>query len=326
MQLAPRVTVVIPVHNGERYLRQALDSIREQTYRDWEAVIVDDASGDASRELAEEFAQREPDRFKVVVLDRNVGVAEARNIAMAASRRSELVALLDQDDYWTEHYLARVLAIFDQATARGRRVGIVACNGLIETSEGIGQTWADRLPWRDDIDYSAMLERNFILARALFTRAAFDEVGGFARDCPGSDDYDLWLRMIEAGYEVITTREPLVVYRVHSAAQSQDEKRFAEATIAAYTRALDRGALSRRQRWQVRARIRHNRALRERALIRSALSERRLLTACARATRAAPYGAAAFLQDPSRWAEWARALTEAGRSRSAGVRRPGVTK
>jgi glycosyltransferase involved in cell wall biosynthesis len=300
----PRVTVAVPVHNGERYLRQALQSIVDQTYHDWEAVVVDDASSDGSRALATKLADRHPGKIRLLSLDRNVGVAQARNVAVRASQGGELVALLDQDDYWREDYLARTTAMFDLARSRGARPGIIACNALIQTPDGPDGTFADQWWWRDEIDLNAMIERNQIIARAVFSRPAFEQVGGFCTECGASDDYDLWLRIMQAGYQVVTTREPLVVYRIHPEAQSRNQRLVSEGAIATYRRLLEGGALTPRQQRMVRARIRHYRALRERAMVRAACAERRHFEACLRASRGFAFGLVAFLQSPSRWAEW----------------------
>jgi glycosyltransferase involved in cell wall biosynthesis len=299
-----RVTVVVPTHNSGAPLTQAIESILAQDYADWEAVIVDDASTDDTHEVALAFARRDP-RINAIRLKRNVGVAAARNVAIEACGGGELIALLDHDDHWRHDYLERSVAAYDEAAARGRRVGIVASDALIETPDGIsGETYADRFGWIEEIDYDAMIRRNCICARALFARAAYDEVGGFSSDCPGYDDYDLWLRMLEAGYEVATVREPLAVYRVHPGAMSADQLLMAKGAIAAHRRALARGAIDRRRRRAVRARIRHHRALRERALARRAAADGHHLAALGRALKAAPYGLVAFLQVPSRWGEW----------------------
>ena len=299
-----RVTVVVPTHNSGAHLTQAIESILAQGYADWEALIVDDASTDDTHEVALSFARRDP-RIRAVRLERNVGVAAARNVAIEASGGGELIALLDHDDHWRRDYLERSVAAHDGAVARGRPVGIVASDALIETPEGIsGETYTDRFGWIEEIDYDAMIQRNCICARALFKRAAYDEVGGFSSDCPGYDDYDLWLRMLEAGYEVATVREPIAFYRVHPGAMSADQLLMAEGAIAAHRRALARGAIDRRRRRAVKARIRHHRALRQRALARSAAAEGRGLAALGRGLTAVPYGLVAFLQVPSRWGEW----------------------
>ncbi|MDP2710654.1 MAG: glycosyltransferase [Solirubrobacteraceae bacterium] len=318
MPRSPRVTVVVPMHDSGARLDETLESIVAQTFDDWEAVLVDDASTDDTLARAQAFARREP-RMRVVALRCNAGVAGARNAAIAASR-GELVALLDHDDRWRENYLARCVELLDGARAAGGRPAIVACDALVETPAGIAaETYAARLGAIDEVGLDEMIERNCICARALFTRAAYDEVGGFSTACPGYDDYDLWLRMLEAGHEVVTTREPLAVYRLHDANLSSDAAGMSEGALATYGRALRRGALTAGQRRVVRARMRHYRALRERAVLRRAVAERRPLHAVKAAARAAPYGLVAFLQDPSRWGEWLAPARRRLRRRAARI-------
>jgi glycosyltransferase involved in cell wall biosynthesis len=319
----PRVAVIVPVWNDEAHLAQAVESVLAQTYRDWEAIIVDDGSTDRSAEIAETFARRDPGRIVVVNLEHNSGLAEARNRGIAASSHGELVTLLDSDDYLREDYLERAVALYEQGVAAGRRIGIVACNAWIHGPDGLtGQTWAEVGRWRDWIDHDRLLEQNYVFARATFSRAAYDEVGGLAPECAvrsgpryaTSDDYDLWLRIVEAGYEIAVTREPLVFYRYNDTGRSRSPGLIAEAALVAYERALARGALTPRQRRRVRKRMRHWRAVRERALVLDALEERRRLRAGALALRAAPHGLIAFLQSPRRWSEWTgQALAHARR-------------
>ncbi len=303
----PRVTVVVPMHDGVRYLEQAVASLRTQRFEDWEAVLVDDASSDGTHALACALAAHDPARISVLRLERNVGVAAARAAAIDAARPAELVALLDQDDVLAEDFLERCVALYDEQILGRRRVGIVACNPWILDEDGRrADTFAERYGWTDAIDYDAMIQRNCICARALFSRDAYERAGGFVAETQPCDDYDLWLRMLELGYEVVATREPLASYRLHAAATSRDVGRMAETILLVHERALARGAASRRQRRALRERMRHHRALRERARVKAALADRRPALAAARTLRAIPYGVIAFLQRPSRWPEWAR--------------------
>lgn len=313
----PRVAVIVPAYNRADLLPQALESVLAQTFARWKAVVVDDASSDGTYEVARTFAERDPERVEVIRLERNVGVGAARNAGIDASPESELICLLDSDDYLLEKYLERAVAVYDAAVAEGRPIGIVSSNARILTPDGFtGETWFDRDRRIPHVDIDAMIRLNYLHARAIFPRAAYEAAGGgFAPECGGSDDYDLWLRIMEAGYEAVTIDEPLVVYREHPGADSVDHLSRAEGKLVCFRRALERGALSARQRRAVRAQIRHFRALRARELAYQALRQRRLLSALLLGARAAPLGLMAFVQAPSRWPEWAREVSSLASSR-----------
>jgi glycosyltransferase involved in cell wall biosynthesis len=301
----PRVSVVVPAHNAEASIGETLDSILAQTYPRWEAIVVDDGSTDATYELASAYARRDP-RIRPLRLARKSGPSVARNHAAARSR-AELLALLDSDDWWLPHYLERQLALYDSETSSGRRIGIVACDMLIARPIEIEpESTYERYGFVDPITYRAMLRRNYVCVAAVIPRHAFEEVGGFSPDCAYAMDYDLWLRVMEAGYEVAQNREPLAVYRHHSGGRSRDQLAMAEARMVVYRRALARGGVSAAERRGLRASIRHNRALRQRELVRRAWRDGRPAAAAARALVAAPLGLVAFLQAPSNWGEWLR--------------------
>ena len=311
--MAPRVSIIIPAYKGAHLLPEALESVLAQTYGDWEAIVVDDASPDDSHGVALSFAARDP-RVKAIKLERNQGIGGARNAGVRASSGGELLCLLDQDDYWYEDYLERSVALFDAARAAGGNPGIVSANAHVLTPEGIAEgTYMDRNGFLDPVPLDAMLRKNHLLARAIISRVAWDEAGGgFSPECRGSDDYDLWLRIMELGYDARAIEEPLVVYREHAGSTSKDHLEMSRGIIACYERALVRGHLDRTQRRRAKVQIRHFRALRERERFYRAIAERRPLRAVGCGLRAIPYGIAAFAQDRSRWGEWARDLRRPG--------------
>jgi glycosyltransferase involved in cell wall biosynthesis len=325
MDAEPRVAVVIAAHNAEDTLARAVESVRRQTYEGWCAVVADDASSDATLEVAVDLA-RSDNRIRVVALVHNSGPAVARNAAVAAAGGSELLALLDADDYWLPMYLERQIATYDAARARGVRVGAVACDALVETPDGRwDETFGTAFGWRDEIDYDAMLAQSYVFVGAVIARSSFDEVGAFSPDCWGSEDYDLWLRLLERGYEIVTVSEPLAVYSHHPQGLSKDQLQMADASIVAFQRALERGAATPSQLVQLRRRLRHYRALRKRAHVQEAWRARRPLAVAGHLACALPLGMAAFFQDPRRWPEWGRdALTFLRRSTSRGPARRSV--
>lgn len=232
-----------------------------QTFGDWCAVVADDASTDGTRALIEAYAARDP-RISLMALDANEGVVAVRNRLVEATAPTKLVALLDHDDLWREDYLSRSVELHDSAVAEGRRPGIVASNAHFLEPAGVSSdTVADRFGWVEPVTYRDMLHSNYVFARVVFTRAAFDDTQGFSAACPGADDYDLWLQMMEAGWEVVSTREPLSQYRWHPGGLSRRRSAMFASHVEAYRRVLDRGAVDESERRLVRRRMRHYRLL-----------------------------------------------------------------
>lgn len=306
-----RVSVIVPVFNDETHLAQAVESVIAQTSGDWEVLIVDDGSTDGTRAVADRLAEVDS-RITVVSPGRNIGIPAARNFAMAHAR-GELIALLDSDDYLREDFIERCVELFDGAEAAGSNPGVIACDAMVHGPDGVtGILWSERCGWCDDITLDRLVERNYVFARALVRREAIERVGGFSVECAvrfegryaAADDFDLWMRIAEAGWSIVTTREPLAYYRWPDMGRSRSPGVVALAYLRACERALDRGALDRHQRHVIRTHVRHNRALIRRGQVVDALGESRLRDAARVAPAAAVSGAVAFLQAPSRWGEW----------------------
>src|SRR5215813_5097850 len=96
----PAISIVIPNYNGERFLAQAIDSVLEQTFPDWELTIIEDGSKDGSLAIAEEYARRD-NRINVIQQANSGTCGTARNRGIQAySSDSRYIAFLDSDDFW----------------------------------------------------------------------------------------------------------------------------------------------------------------------------------------------------------------------------------
>ena len=104
----PKVSVVMPLYNAEAYIEQAICSVKAQSMEDWELIVIDDGSSDASLEIAQAFAA-EDSRIQVLRNKQNMGVSRTRNRGIALSR-GEYIALLDSDDVWYPEKLRCQLA------------------------------------------------------------------------------------------------------------------------------------------------------------------------------------------------------------------------
>jgi glycosyltransferase involved in cell wall biosynthesis len=126
------ISVVIPAYNSEKYIRQTLQSVCDQTVNDWECVVVDDGSTDGTPQIIREMARKD-DRIRMIEQS-NAGPAAARNNGMASvSAGSEFIAFMDHDDVW----LPDALAVL-RDTLRAYPESIAA-HGLADTIDGNGQ-------------------------------------------------------------------------------------------------------------------------------------------------------------------------------------------
>ena len=296
----PRVTVVIPVFNGEDTLLQALESVRRQTWTDWQVLVSDDLSADGTVALVHDLADP---RVSVLESQRNTGPAGARNRALAQVD-TELVAFLDADDFWLPNYLEMQVGRYDRETSRpGAAVGAVACNAFIEKDGAFErETYYEQFGSRDvdPVTVEGLLRRNSVFISSLVPRAVGEAVGWFDPDLFVSEDYDLWLKIVESGHRIVVEQTPLAVYRRTGASISHNTERQALHNQRVIEGALSRGHLTPRQRRVAHSELRYNKALK--TVSGAALHGRRPSFA------EFPNALWVAVSRPSHWREWATAI------------------
>lgn len=308
--MTPRVSVVIAARNAEATLGDTLASVQAQTFPDWEIVVVDDGSTDSTAAIAQAAAGP----VRVLRNEQARGPGAARNRA-AREARGSLLATLDSDDAWKPRYLESQVAAYDRASSGPIAVGAVCCDADLVGDEGpTGERWSDRVGPIRRIDTLALLEENVVFTSVLMPRGPFLALGGYAEDQRlGVEDYDLWLRMLEAGHRIVFNPEVLALYRLGSGSRSAKVQAMAEGAQMCLTRALERGAMSPRERRAARRRRRAFGAVAARARLAGETDSRRRALGLA---RAAPRIALSVLEHPGRWSHWLREGP-----RSAGARR-----
>ncbi len=221
----PVISVVMPVYQTpERFLRCAIQSVREQIYPNWQLCIVDDASPDAAigRLLAEAAAA--DSRIRLGRLDRNGGIAAASNAALAMAG-GDYVAFLDHDDALApDALLAVAMEINAHPDAK-----------LIYSDEDkLDPAGRHRDPYfKPDWNADLLLGQNYLNHLLVVRRSRLDEVGGFRLDFEGSQDHDLVLRLAE-GIEPAHIRHiPRVLYHWRMVPTSFSTARLSSATAAA---------------------------------------------------------------------------------------------
>lgn len=210
----PKVSVVVPVYNGERYLREALDSMFAQTFQDFEAICVDDGSSDDSLALIREYGSR------VRVLSQpNAGGCAARNEGVRQAV-APYVAFLDQDDRWYPRKLEQQVAVLEAEPD----VVLVLCNSDRMDAEGrmlqYGATLAERATLLDSPLGRLMEEDQLLSSAILVRRDAFERAGMYDTELRGFEDFDLCARLKRQGPFKFLEQSGMC-YRVHQASLSR---------------------------------------------------------------------------------------------------------
>ncbi len=225
MNDGPLVSVVIPAHNADATLDETLRSVRSQTHRALEILVVDDGSTDGTRQLAERHGQADA-RVRVLT-QANRGVAAARNLGWRGAA-SDLIAFVDADDLWAPTKIERQLQVMQGGTSD---IGLVYC-WFVRITDGsllIGEV--KNPSWEGDV-LSRILSGNFIGhgSGVLVRREVLVSTGGFAsklRDAGAEGCEDLLFYCLAAErYHFAVVREPMIGYRQRTDSMSSDRARM----------------------------------------------------------------------------------------------------
>lgn len=309
----PLVSVIIPAHNSAATLPETLASVRSQTWRDYEIVAVDDGSTDATYTVLHEAGPG----VTALRNEQAGGPAAARNRALRHAS-GELVAFLDADDLLEPRYLESQIACLNAARLAGRRVGLVACDAyLLDDGVRAAETYRDIVRDQDEpFTLDLVLARNPIYISSLVPAEAGRSVGWFDEELFGTEDFGLWLKLLEAGYEAVRNPEVLATYRRRAGTVSSNIASQGINNRRVYELALARGRLNRRQRAISRRALRYNRAMEAVARVRFAPDRRR---AALDALALAPVLAWVAVTNPRWWGQWV-AVLRTGRVPAAAVK------
>lgn len=185
----PRVSVVIPVYNRERYVREAIESILAQTFRDFELLLIDDGSTDRSREVMSAYADS---RIRVVSNPRNLGIPRTRNRGLELAT-GEYLAWLDSDDHACPDRLEREVAFLDAH----RDIALVGSWTGAMDADSRPLKKVKTLPTSPGEVWAQLLFRCCLLQYSVMARTDLLRQYRFREDFPVSQDFDLFVRLGE---------------------------------------------------------------------------------------------------------------------------------
>ena len=234
----PSVSIIMPAYNAKEFIGAALDSVFNQTYTDYEVIVVNDGSPDT--EELELVLQPYMERI-VYLKQENGGPSVARNRAMGIAR-GRFIALLDSDDIWLPDYLSVQIDMME----KNPTVDVLYTDALLFDNPFYnGKTFMQVCPSNGEVTVLQLIqEKCNVMVSVLARREALFAVGLFDESLRRSEDFDLWLRVLKGGYRIAYHRQALVHYRRRPGSLSSDELSMCKSVLQVFDKLEQSGGLT----------------------------------------------------------------------------------
>jgi hypothetical protein len=218
----PRISVVLPVYNGKTFLAEAIGSILEQSFRDFELIAIDDGSTDGSANILD--AVRDP-RVRVVHQP-NAGLAASLNRGISLAR-GEYIARQDHDDLSLPMRFARQVQFLEQNSD----CALVGTRAEIRSDDGSARRFHDHPADDAALGFELLFDNPFVHSSVMLRKRAVESLGGYSTDPARQppEDYELWSRLARS-YQVANLPERLTVYRETAGGMSRAPGRAFQAS------------------------------------------------------------------------------------------------
>lgn len=212
----PTISVIMPVYNGEKYLREAINSVLSQDFSDFEFIIIDDGSTDKSLEIIKSFNDS---RIKIISRE-NKGVITSLNEAISLAK-GKYLARMDADDICFSNRFSSQLKAFEDS-----KVALVGswATKINDNGEEIGLMSYPPLEYRK-IKRFFIKHNPFIHSSVMIKKEVFDKVGVYNNKFKHAEDYELWSRVLSK-FEAVNIDQPLIKYRVTSDGITKEHNLF----------------------------------------------------------------------------------------------------
>ena len=207
------VSIILPIYNGEKYMKQSIESVINQTYKNWELIIIDDCSTDSTPEIAKEYVNQE-ERIKYYRNETNLKLPRSLNRGFSLST-GEYLTWTSDDNIYLPTAIDRMVC-----TLQKENTGFVfaTCDVINETGEVVEIIKAPK-------DYKdAIMKVDFVGACFLYTRQVYETIGEYDTTKFLVEDYDYWLRIF-CRFDVSNIQDVLYKYRWHDGALTCTEKK-----------------------------------------------------------------------------------------------------
>lgn len=224
------VSVIIPAYKADKYIQEALDSVKSQTYKHWEIIVVEDAWQDETEAIVKHFSQTEADgKVKFIRHEKNQGLGATRNTAISYAC-GKYVAFLDHDDIWKSNHLKQAVEALEEEQAD------LAYSTTLMFEDNTNKKLGFWGPTTADLENFplSLYSRNYITPSAVVVRKdSLEKVGLMAsiRACEGCEDYDCWINLLKADCRFLYLKETTCLYRKHPLAMTSNQKFITEKIL-----------------------------------------------------------------------------------------------
>jgi len=225
----PLVSIVIPVYNSEKYLQETVQSVINQTYSNWELIIVDDGSLDTSLLIAEKFAIQNQ---KIQIIEKsNTGVSDSRNVGLR-SVKGKYVAFLDSDDVWLPNNLEAKIGLLQNTNVDA---AYSFCETINEYSKKLNSLKKGCSNF--SLDDMLLWNANYITIPSglIFKTSVVTSIGGFNRKLTNNADQEILMRLLANNGKVVVYESVTWHYRIHSSNMSLNIKTMEKDTLLTYS-------------------------------------------------------------------------------------------
>lgn len=212
-----KVSIIIPVYNAEKFIGKTIESVLNQTYKNWEILIFNDKSKDNSLKIIKKYSEKDK-RIKFVDSKENVGVVAARNKLIEIAT-GEFIAFLDADDYWKQNKLEKQIKFMLKNNA------LISCTEYTRVTED--EKEINDIIIKEIITYEDMLKNNYLGCLTVIYNVK--ELGKrYFREREKNEDYVLWLEIVKETKIIFGLKENLAFYRVLNNSRSSNKIKVAK--------------------------------------------------------------------------------------------------
>ena len=207
-----KISIITPLYNGEEFITHAIHSVINQTYENWELIIIDDFSKDKSFEIICDYAKKDK-RIQIIKNEKNLGVVETRNKGIREAT-GRYIAFLDSDDTWNNNKLEKQITFMKEKKAS------ISCTDYMRVDKNNKDK--KRIRVKEEITYHMLLKTNMVGCLTVIYDT--EKIGKkYFKEAKKSEDYILWLDIIKETHLIYGLKEVLAYNRVLTNSRSSNK-------------------------------------------------------------------------------------------------------